>query len=207
MRRVLGRLAFACALSLVFALSLSAPVFAGVTQQVAYCGDPVDNPDCNTTGVWAFSGLRALAVEHSLVETGTFVWFEMLERLESFNARLAESGESKHFRMGIGLNTGPVMSGNVGSERRMEYTTIGDTTNTAARLEAATKGTPYQLYLSESTHSALSDRPDDIVFVETLAVRGREQGVNVWGLVEEGEGPPAGSHFESTAPGPGELLH
>lgn len=130
---------------------------------------------------------------------------EMLERLENFNARLAEGGADKHFRMGIGLNTGPVMSGNVGSERRMEYTTIGDTTNTAARLEAATKGTNYQLYMSESTHSALSDRPEDIVFVETLSVRGREQGVNVWGLVDEG--PAEGSHFESTAPGPGELLH
>lgn len=129
---------------------------------------------------------------------------EMLERLEHFNARLAERGEEKHFRMGIGLNTGPVMSGNVGSERRMEYTTIGDTTNTAARLEAATKGTAYQLYLSESTHAALSDRPEDIVFVETQSVRGREQGVNVWGLVEEA---PAGPHHESTAPAPGELLH
>ena len=44
--------------------------------------------------------------------------------------------------MGIGLNSGTVISGQVGSERRMEYTTVGDTTNTAARLEAMTKGTP-----------------------------------------------------------------
>lgn len=132
---------------------------------------------------------------------------DMLERLGAFNERLAEEGMDKSFRMGIGLNTGPVMSGNVGSERRMEYTTIGDTTNTAARLEAATKGTAYQLYMSESTHAALSETPDDVIFVESLSVRGREQGVNVWGLVDDAAAPAAGSHFESTAPGPGELLH
>ena len=53
--------------------------------------------------------------------------------------------------MGIGLNSGPVMSGNVGSERRLEYTAIGDTTNTASRLEGMTKGTPHQLYVADST--------------------------------------------------------
>ena len=56
--------------------------------------------------------------------------------------------------MGIGLNSGQVMSGHVGSERRLEYTALGDTTNTAARLEGMTKGTPYQLYVADSTRSA-----------------------------------------------------
>ena len=58
--------------------------------------------------------------------------------------------------MGIGLNSGPVMSGNVGSERRLEYTAIGDTTNTAARLEGMTKGTPHQLFVADSTRAALT---------------------------------------------------
>ena len=56
--------------------------------------------------------------------------------------------------MGLGLNSGFVMSGNVGSERRLEYTAIGDTTNTAARLEGMTKGTPHMLFLADDTRHA-----------------------------------------------------
>ena len=83
---------------------------------------------------------------------------DKLAELERFNEWLrAEYGFEKSFRMGIGLNTGRVMSGNVGSERRLAYTAIGDTTNTAARLEAMTKGTPYMIFMSDSTRAALSD--------------------------------------------------
>ena len=54
-------------------------------------------------------------------------------------------GSRRRLRMGIGLSSGPIMSGTVGSERRLEYTTVGDT-NTASRLEAMTKNTPYSIY-------------------------------------------------------------
>lgn len=81
----------------------------------------------------------------------------------------------------------------------MEYTTIGDTTNTAARLEALTKGTDFQLYLSEQTKVALHEAQEDLVFVESLAIRGREQGVNVWGLVESKQDGPPADIFESVS--------
>lgn len=76
-------------------------------------------------------------------------------RLVEFNEWMRGEDLGEGFRMGVGLNTGPVMAGNVGSERRMEYTTIGDTTNTASRLEGMTKGTSYMVYLGESTRAAL----------------------------------------------------
>jgi adenylate cyclase len=110
-------------------------------------------------------------------------------RLEQFNAWLREQGLSTGgFRMGVGLNTGWVMSGNVGSERRIEYTAVGDTTNTAARLEAMTKGTPYQIFVAESTRKALQQPPDDLQFFDDVMVRGRVVNLRVWGVRDE---PPA----------------
>ena len=106
---------------------------------------------------------------------------------------MRENGFGDGFKMGIGLNTGGVMSGNVGSSRRLEYTAIGDTTNTAARLEGMTKGTPYQLFLSGSTYEALAERPEDIEAVGEREVRGRAEKLTVWALKPAGDvpAPPA----------------
>ena len=84
---------------------------------------------------------------------------EMLEeRLPRYNETLLARGFERGFKMGIGLNTGEFMSGNVGSQRRLEYTAIGDTINTASRIEGMTKGTPYALYFADSTKEALTRR-------------------------------------------------
>ena len=71
------------------------------------------------------------------------------------------------------MNTGPVVSGNVGSEQRMEYTALGDTTNTAARLQGMTKGTRHQLFLSDTTREALQSEVADLLYVDEFEVRGR----------------------------------
>ncbi len=108
-------------------------------------------------------------------------------------------GIDKSFQMGIGLNSGRVMSGNVGSERRLAYTAIGDTTNTAARLEAMTKGTPYMIFMSDSTRASLSQEPEDLAFVDDFEVRGREQKVKIWSVAEAERERFAGAAFESIA--------
>ncbi len=109
---------------------------------------------------------------------------EMLgTRLEHFNDWLAEQGHESGFVMGVGLNSGSVMAGNVGSEQRVEYTTIGDTTNTASRLEGMTKGSGHMLFVAQSTRERMKDPPEDLVLVGELEVRGREAKLPVWTLV------------------------
>jgi class 3 adenylate cyclase len=110
---------------------------------------------------------------------------EMLcERLPRFNDWAREQGYGAGFRMGIGMSSGPLMSGNVGSERRLEYTAIGDTVNTASRIESLTKELGYPVLLSESTLALLRAPPQDLVYVEEVTVRGRSAPTRVWSLAE-----------------------
>ena len=154
---------------------------------VAYMGD----------GIMAVFGAPLAQDDHA--DRALAAARDMLDRLEGFNAWLREEGLHEGFKMGIGLNSGQVMSGHVGSERRLEYTALGDTTNTAARLEGMTKGTPYQLYVADSTRSRLSTPADDLVEVGEFEVRGRTATVKLWSLREE----PAPAGDVPGAPLPG----
>jgi adenylate cyclase len=148
---------------------------------VAYMGD----------GIMAVFGAPIEQEDHA--DRGLAAAREMLyERLPRFSEWLHEKGLGEGFRMGIGLNSGRVMSGNVGSERRVEYTAIGDTTNTAARIEAMTKGTPHQLFLADSTCERLKDKPADLVFVDEFEVRGRQARVKLWSIPDGRAAPESG---------------
>ncbi len=111
----------------------------------------------------------------------------LVERLPRFNAWMREQGFGEGFQIGIGLNSGEIMAGQVGSERRMEYTAIGDTVNTAARLEGMTKGTPYSVFVAESTKDLLRAGGDGLTYVDELPVRGREATIRIWAISSESE--------------------
>ena len=105
---------------------------------------------------------------------------EMLHsRLPAFNRWVREKDLGDGFGFGIGLSSGLIVSGTVGSERRLEYTTVGDTTNTAARLEAMTKNTPYSIFIADSTRRSLRRPAEDLVFVDELDVRGKRSKVRL----------------------------
>jgi adenylate cyclase len=163
----------------VYLSEMSDAILANNGTLVTYMGD----------GIMAAFGAPIEHPEHAAHALGAAR--EMLfERLPRFNEWLRNAGVATEFKMGIGLNTGPIMSGNVGHERRLEYTTIGDTTNTASRIEGLTKGTPYSLFVAESTHALLPpELAEQLVYVDEFEVRGRVEHVKLWGMTADGAKP------------------
>ena len=97
----------------------------------------------------------------------------MNQKLVEFNRLRAFTGQPA-LKMGIGINTGDVIAGNIGSSDRMEYTVIGDTVNIASRIESITKKTAYPVLISEYTAAALTDECFQIKKVAKVRVKGRK---------------------------------
>ena len=158
---------------------MSDAILAAGGTLVAYMGD----------GIMAVFGAPLEQDDHA--DRALAAAREMIgPRLDRFNAWIAEQGFDHSFVMGVGLNSGPVMSGNVGSERRVEYAAIGDTTNTASRLEGMTKGSGTMLFVSETTRERLRRAPVDLTPVGDFEIRGRTHKLAVWTLGGDGAGEP-----------------
>jgi adenylate cyclase len=90
-----------------------------------------------------------------------------------------EEKYGKGVSFGIGVNTGYAVVGNIGATFRMDFTAIGDTVNTAARLESNAK--PDQILLSSSIYEKVKDRVE-ATYLGEIKVKGKEQGVPVYQL-------------------------
>ncbi|MBQ7359927.1 MAG: CHASE2 domain-containing protein [Lachnospiraceae bacterium] len=111
---------------------------------------------------------RAILTAWDIVQGGNRIEKEYLERY------------GKHVGFGVGVNCGPAVVGNIGCDFRMDYTAIGDTVNTAARLESnAPRGC---IYISEALYERLKDRIT-VEEVGEIPLKGKAKGVFVYSVI------------------------
>lgn len=135
---------------------------------MAVFGAPLPQPD---------HAARALAAAHAILD----------EALPRFNRWTAERGlldDGLPLSAGIGVNTGPVMAGVIGSQRRVEYAAIGDATNVAARLQALGRELepPARLFVADATVKALGgqEAAERLELHGAVRLKGRREPVTVW---------------------------
>ena len=105
---------------------------------------------------------------------------EMMARLREMNQRWAAAG-SPELNIGIGLNTGEVIFGNVGTGKKVDFTAIGDGVNLAARLEGANKEYETNIIISEATLRELGDSAE-VRPLGSIVVKGKTVGVEIYEL-------------------------
>lgn len=103
---------------------------------------------------------------------------EMLGKLDEFNQEISKEGVPE-FGMGIGINTGIVVVGNMGSEQRFDYTCLGDAVNLASRLEGQSKNYGVLIVLGPVTAERLGDEYFTVE-LDTIAVKGKKEGTTIY---------------------------
>ncbi len=128
-------------------------------EAMAFWGAPLAQADC------ALSAARAA--------------LEMIQGAPALNRDL-EAAYGRSISYGVGIHLGPAVVGNVGCPQRMEYTAIGDTVNTAARLQGIAPGGA--VYVSRAVAEALGGRARAVRLPEAVRLKGKEGGFEVWRL-------------------------
>lgn len=103
---------------------------------------------------------------------------EILARVAALN----RAGSIPFTQVGIGLHIGPLVTGNVGTSQRKEYTLIGETVNLASRIEQATKGFDARLLVSDAVWNRLAKKPRDYVDLGDVPLHGLSRSVRLYKL-------------------------
>jgi adenylate cyclase len=106
----------------------------------------------------------------------------MLKRLDSFNEEISKEGVPA-FGMGLGINTGAVVVGNMGSTQRFDYTCLGDHVNLASRLEGQSKPYGVRIVIGPETAKHVQDEYQ-LFELDIIAVKGKKEGVRIFTVLE-----------------------
>ena len=103
---------------------------------------------------------------------------EMLKKVKQLQGKWLDEGKPK-IEIGIGISTGEAFVGNIGSEERLEYTVIGDTVNTASRIENYNKVYKTKFLISEETFLRVQ-KYVDVIKIREVTIRGKSKKINIY---------------------------
>ena len=107
---------------------------------------------------------------------------DMRKELQTLRKRWEKEGRPSQIEMGIGINSGEVFVGMVGSEQRINYTVIGDNANLASRLQDLTKTYDWPVLISESTYQQAKEE-FDAELADSVVVKGKTAAINVYKVI------------------------
>ncbi len=152
------------------------PYLEAMTKIVHKNGGTVDKYEGDA--IIAFFGEPVNYEDHAARAVRTAV--EMLKELASLSERWMKEGRAvQKFDIGVGINSGEVFVGLVGSAQRINYTIIGDNANLAARLQDLTKKYVWPIIISESTYQQVKDE-FETEFADSVVVKGKTEPVNIY---------------------------
>jgi adenylate cyclase len=128
-------------------------------------------------GIMAFFGAPIAYPDHA--ERAVRVALEMLAAVEELQAAWQQQ-TGVPLRIGVGINTGEVIVGNVGSEQKKEYTIIGDPVNLASRLEGMNKEFKTEILVSGATRRRVEGEGIEWRPIGSVKIRGREEEVEIY---------------------------
>ena len=126
--------------------------------------------------IMAFWGAPIREAQHA--DLALTAAIEMCRRLEEVNRWLAENGYPPT-QIGIGINSGKVILGNIGSVQKLDYTVIGDNVNLSSRLERLTKQYGVAIIISEQTYEKLHS-PPPCYLLDRVRVKGKQAPIRIY---------------------------
>ncbi len=106
---------------------------------------------------------------------------EMLEKVNELQQKWLSEGKPK-IEIGVGINTGEAFVGNIGSEKRMEYTVIGDMVNLASRIESYNKTYKTNFLISSSTYACVKNIVD-VIKISNVTIRGKSKKMDLYEVI------------------------